>query len=469
MSDHAPISHSSTNVDVAIVGGGASGTALLYVLARYTNIKKIALIEKYSEIGSVNSSARNNSQTLHVGDIETNYSIDKVRQVHPAAMMVKRYTDSLPKEARAHIIHEVQKMVLAVGPQEVGVLEEKYSKLKEIFPELEKLSGEEIARVEPEVMRGRRHGEVMSALFNPRGYAVDFGALARSFVEQAREVADKRIEIFLGTEVLSVSKKPSGTILRTTKGDINARIVVFDADAYSLGFAKKLGYGKQYSLIPIAGSFFFSRQLLRGKVYRVQDPRMPFAAVHGDPDLTIEGKTRWGPTARFYPALEARKFSTAYSFFAVSGFHRIQTWISFASILLDPVRFWYLLRNLFYDLPVVGRYALLPQLRKIVPTIQAKDLQYAKGYGGMRLQRVDTATRELLLGEGKIIGDNMIFNMTPSPGASVSLYNAMRDADQIQKFAPDYVFDKSLLLQELCPSEKTVVLEDVSLRQSYAS
>jgi malate dehydrogenase (quinone) len=235
-----------------------------------------------------------------------------------------------------------------------------------------------------------------------------------------------------------------------------------------LGFAKSLGYGKNFSLIPIAGSFYFSPEKLRGKVYTVQEPRMPFAAVHGDPDLTRANATRWGPTARFYPVLEAGKLSTLPKFFASSGLHRIQTWISFISILLEPIRFWYLLKNFFYDLPIIGVYFFLPQVRKIVPTMQANDLHWARGYGGMRLQRVDTNTRELLLGEGKIVGDNIIFNMTPSPGASVCLYNALRDAEQLTHFMHGFTFDKERMLGDLCTAPLPAV-EDVSLKESYAS
>ncbi|MCW8827724.1 MAG: FAD-dependent oxidoreductase, partial [Gammaproteobacteria bacterium] len=35
------------HVDVAIIGGGISGTALLYLLARYTDLSRITLLEKY--------------------------------------------------------------------------------------------------------------------------------------------------------------------------------------------------------------------------------------------------------------------------------------------------------------------------------------------------------------------------------------------------------------------------------------
>lgn len=455
--------------DVAIIGGGASGSALLYVLSRYADVGKIALLEKYEQLGQVNSNAKNNSQTLHVGEIETNYSVDKARQVKGAAMMVKRYVDALPPAEGNAILRGIQKMVLAVGKDEVEVLEQRYRDLQEVFPELQKLDGDGIAEVEPELMRGRAEDEPVLALFNPEGYTVDFGLLARSLGEHAARATDKSVDVLLNHAVESIRPDGEGYALKTSRGTIYARVVIVDADAYSLGFAKRLGYGKEFSLIPIAGSFYFTPQKLRGKVYRVQDPRMPFAAVHGDPDLTKERVTRWGPTARFYPVLEARKPRTAISFFAASGLGRPQTWLSFISILLEPVRFWYLFKNFLYDLPGVGKYVLLPQLRAIVPVMRGSDLSWARGYGGMRLQRVDTRTRELLLGEGKIVGKNIIFNMTPSPGASVCLYNAMRDAEKVVEFLPEYSFDKERMLRELCVMPNPPTGEDVSLKESYAS
>jgi malate dehydrogenase (quinone) len=57
---------------VAIVGGGVCGTALMYMLAEYTDIDDIILLEKYDGLAKVNSNGRNNSQTLPCGDIETN-------------------------------------------------------------------------------------------------------------------------------------------------------------------------------------------------------------------------------------------------------------------------------------------------------------------------------------------------------------------------------------------------------------
>jgi len=67
--------------NVIIIGGGVSGTALLYTLSKYTDVKSIALFEKCPDLGLVNSSPFMNSQTLHFGDIETNYTYEKAKKV----------------------------------------------------------------------------------------------------------------------------------------------------------------------------------------------------------------------------------------------------------------------------------------------------------------------------------------------------------------------------------------------------
>ncbi len=456
---------------VAIIGGGASGTALLYTLARYTTLPRLVLIEKYTEVGQVNSKATNNSQTLHVGDIETNYSRAKAAEVKPAAMMVKYYTDSLDAGERAKVISPLQKMVLGVGAAEVEVLKNRYHDLKPIFPELVLLDSSQIREIEPAVMAGRSPTEPVCALFNKAGYAVDFGNLARSFITEAKKVSDKTIDIITGCEIVTVEKTAEGYYaLKTRSRTIYAETVVVDADAHSLGLAKKLGYGHHFSLIPIAGSFYFTPSLLRGKVYTVQDPKLPFAAAHGDPDLTVPDKTRWGPTARFFPVLESRNLKTMTDYFVSSGLSRLATWKSFFIILFESVRFWYLAKNILYEIPYFGKYFFVSCIKKIIPTIKARDIKRAKGYGGMRLQRVDTLKNELQLGEGKIVGERIIFNMTPSPGASVCLYNALRDTEQLMTFFKQaYTFDKHRLLTELSRPESPLGDTDVSQNQSYSS
>ncbi|MBP7992834.1 MAG: FAD-dependent oxidoreductase [Candidatus Magasanikbacteria bacterium] len=452
--------------DVIVIGGGVSGTALFYALSKYTNIQSIALVEKYASLGSVNSHPKNNSQSLHVGDIEINYSLTKVKQVKPAAMMIPRFVKSLTSESQAKVLQSVSKMILAVGEKEVDQLKERYISIKKLFPSLVALEAEDIRMIEPVIMEGRNPKQPVFALYNTEGYAVNFAALARVLADEALKETNKKIHLFLKSPVQSIKKISGGYAVETNQGILKARVVIVDTDAHSLAFAKRLGYGKEFSLIPIAGTFYFSPPLLKGKVYTMQEPQLPFAAVHGDPDLTRNNVTRWGPTARFWPVLESRNLGTMLEYFQYSGLHKPSTWASFFKILLSPLRFKYLLKNILYEIPFVGKYLFAHHVRKIVPALKGKDLTRATNYGGMRLQRVDTNTKELLLGEGKIIGENIIFNMTPSPGASVCLYNAGRDVETIMEFLHNhYTFDRARWHKDLGGDAD----EDVSLESSYAS
>ncbi|MBR6952237.1 MAG: FAD-dependent oxidoreductase, partial [Campylobacter sp.] len=77
--------------EVVVVGGGISGCALLYTLARYTDIKSIALLEKYEGVATLNSKGTANSQTIHCGDIETNYTLEKARKTKRTSDMIIKY------------------------------------------------------------------------------------------------------------------------------------------------------------------------------------------------------------------------------------------------------------------------------------------------------------------------------------------------------------------------------------------
>lgn len=448
--------------DVAIVGGGVSGTALFYVLSKYTDIPKIAIFEKYNKVAQVNSKGKNNSQTLHIGDIETNYSLEKAKVVKPAAMMIPLYVNRLPQEEQSKILFKVPKMILAVGNDEVAQLEKRYEEFKELYPDLQKLNWDGIKNVEPNIVKNRKKEESLLALYTPNGHAVDFEQLALSFIRQTKSDKNNQADLFLGRKVKKIIKNDGRYTIVTDKGLVEAKVVVVSADSYSLLFAKSLGYGKKYSLIPVGGNFYFSEELLNGKVYTMQDEKLPFAAVHGDPDVQVRGSTRWGPTAKFIPVLESGKILTSIDYFKSAGLFRYCTAKSFIKILGDYTRFKYLVKNTLYDLPFIGKRLFLPNIQKIVPSMKASDIKKAKGYGGMRLQRVDTQTHELQLGEGRIIGDNIIFNMTPSPGASVSLFNGMRDAEEIIKFlAGKYTFDKRSMENDcadghLCETQKDI-------------
>lgn len=436
------MSDSIPGYDVLIVGGGVVGTALLYTLSKYTDIKKIGLIEKYSDFGLVNSASTNNSQTLHFGDIETNYSFEKAKCVKQMADMVMRYLEK-EKESGTdlRIFSKYSKMVLAVGKNQARELSKRYESFSQLFPNLRMIGREEIGKIEPRVIEGRDAGEEILALVTKDGYTVDFKNLCHSFVQNAKK-ENPGINIHLNTKLINLTKSGDKFIAETDKGSIQATTVVIAAGGHSLMIAKSMGYGKNLSILSMAGSFYTAPKVLNGKVYTIQVAKLPFAAIHGDPEVHNENITRFGPTAKPIFLLERYNRSTFKEYWKTFGFG-IKPVLSLLNIILDKVLFSYILANILYDLPFIGKRLFIRQIRKIVPTLKVSELKYAKGIGGTRPQIVNNSTKKLEMGEAKLSGDRIIFNITPSPGASTCLGNAYSDTQKLIEFlGGDYTFYK---------------------------
>ncbi|MFD1643097.1 FAD-dependent oxidoreductase [Halohasta litorea] len=428
--------------DLVIVGGGISGASLLYTVATFTDIERVALIEKEDEIAAINSHHTNNSQTLHFGDIETNYTLEKAEKVKEGAEMVAGYLEAKDPDREMH--SKRSKMVLAVGDDEVDKLESRYDDegFGDLFPKLEAIGREEIAEIEPKVVEGRDPSKELLALQTPDGYTVDYGELSKAFVDQVRE--HEHVDVYTGTKVERVNETDDEFLIETeNEGWFAADTTVVTAGSHSLQIAKKMGYGEDLSLLPVAGSFFVANEgLLNGKVYTLQMKKLPFAAVHGDAEVHDQNMTRFGPTAKVVPGLERGELSSVPDFFDVFGMNP-DSFLSYANIMADRILFPFVIENLLYDIPVVGRKTFLPDVQKVVPTVEEGDIKRAKGFGGIRPQIVNTKTKSLDMGEAKITGDDIIFNITPSPGASTCLKNAMRDTKQVIEFLDgEHEFDE---------------------------
>ncbi len=431
----------SKEYDLVIVGGGISGASLLYTVGTFTDIERVALIEKESEIAAINSHHTNNSQTLHFGDIETNYTVEKAEKVKEGAEMVAGYLEANDSDRELH--SKRSKMVLAVGDEEVEKLKDRHYEegFSDLFPKLEAIGRDEIAELEPKVVEGRDPDKELLALQTPDGYTVDYGAISKSFIQQVEELDG--VDVFLDTEVQRVNETEDEFLIETDDGWFSADTTVVAAGSHSLQIAKKMGYGEDLSLLPVAGSFFLANEkLLNGKVYTLQMKKLPFAAVHGDAEVHDGDLTRFGPTAKVVPALERGELSTVADFFDVFELN-LDSLLSYCNIMADRILLPYVLTNLFYDIPEVGERAFLPEVQKVVPTADLDTISRAKGFGGVRPQIVNTATKSLDMGEAKITGDNIIFNITPSPGASTCLKNAMRDTHTLIEFLDgNYEFDE---------------------------
>ena len=426
----------SAQYDLMIIGAGVSGSALLYLAARYTDIGQIGVIEKYAAPARVNSLSSNNSQTLHCGDIETNYTLEKALKVQRAARMLANYCLSQPD--RDHLIFAYPKMVLGVGTRECRLLRERFAVFGPHYPNLRLLDKKDIARIEPAVATdatGRLREEEIVALGSTDEYtAVNFEALSRSFVRQAQAVPGKQVDMHYNQSVKHIRREADHFIVETDKVGFTTRALVVCAGGHSLKLAHDLGLGLHFSCLPVAGSYYFTPKVLAGKVYTVQNDKLPFAAIHGDPDVLVPGKTRFGPTALILPVLERYNFRTLPDFLQVFRFDANVAATLWNLFRVADIRN-YMLKNVLFEIPLVRKLLFLKDVRKIIPGLRLRDLSFARKVGGIRPQLIDKPNRKLLMGEAKINpGNGSIFNMTPSPGGTSCLENAEIDMRAIVQY-----------------------------------
>ena len=410
--------------DTAIVGGGVAGTSLLFTLARYTDLKNLILFEKYDEVSQLNSNSKANSQTLHVGDIESNYTYEKAKKVKRASSMVANYIQNFDEVDICGFVKD--KMLLAVGEKEIEELKARYEEFKTLYPYLELWDADFLREFEPKLLEGRTE-PIMAMGAKGQITTVDYKKLSESFVQKALDT-DKNIQMRYNEEVTKIERDVDGNYKITTDTTMfRAKSVVVNAGAYSLLFAQSMGYGKEYAILPIGGSFYFTKEkLLNSKVYTMQNPKLPFAAIHADPDCTQDWNTRFGPTAFALPKLERYHALHLKDFVSALNIDSDVIHV-YMKLFKDKTIRRYILRNVLEEIPIIGNEIFVKDARKVIPSLCVNDLKFAAGYGGMRPQVIDKKNRELLLGEAKIEEDGLIFNMTPSPGATSSLSIALTD------------------------------------------
>ncbi|HFQ61999.1 MAG TPA: FAD-dependent oxidoreductase [Epsilonproteobacteria bacterium] len=449
------LSRKKNHYDVLIVGGGISGTALLYELAKYTDAKSLCLVEKYEALATLNSKGTSNSQTIHIGDIETNYTLEKAKITKRTAKMVEKFCLQYGLENKIMFKH--QKMALGVGEKEVHFIENRYHEFKTLFPYLELWDVEKLKTLEPKVVytdkaQTKVRPEPIIAMGTHTQYTtVDFGAMSEALATQAQKATEAITDIFYNTQVIDIFEKEDKSFeVHCKDGTLcTANFVVVNAGAHSLFLAHRMGYGKHMGCLPMAGSFYMTEShFLNGKVYMVQNNKLPFAALHGDPDILAENKTRFGPTALMLPKLERYKSGTYLDFFKTLNFdfHIVKI---FWDLLKDSDIRNYIFKNFLFEVPLINKGLFVKDARKIVPSLSVDDIHYAKGFGGVRPQVLDKEKEKLMLGEASINPENgIIFNMTPSPGATSCLGNAERDMREIVKHL-GLNFDEESFLADL--------------------
>ncbi|GAA8251321.1 FAD-dependent oxidoreductase [Helicobacter pylori] len=446
----------SMEFDAVIIGGGVSGCATFYTLSEYSSLKRVAIVEKCSKLAQISSSAKANSQTIHDGSIETNYTSEKAKKVRLSAYKTRQY--ALNKGLQNEVIFETQKMAIGVGDEECEFMKKRYESFKEIFIGLEEFDKQKIKELEPNVILGAngidRHENIIGHGYQKDWSTMNFAKLSENFVEEALKLKPNN-QVFLNFKVKKIEKRnDTYALISEDAEEVYAKFVLVNAGSYALPLAQSMGYGLDLGCLPVAGSFYFVPDLLRGKVYTVQNPKLPFAAVHGDPDAVIKGKTRIGPTALTMPKLERNKcWLKGISLELLKMDLNKDVFKIAFDLMSDKEIRNYVFKNMVFELPVIGKRKFLKDAQKIIPSLSLEDLEYAHGFGEVRPQVLDRTKQKLELGEKKICTHKGItFNMTPSPGATSCLQNALVDSQEIAAYLGES-FELERFYKDLSPEE----------------
>jgi L-2-hydroxyglutarate oxidase len=189
------------------------------------------------------------------------------------------------------------KLIVALGERQLSGLGELEARGRANgVPGLRRVSGAEIRQIEPEA-RG------LAALHSPGTGIVDFGEVARVL---ARELRRDGVDLLLGHQVTGVRRVGPVTVVDVEGGAVRASRAVLCAGLWSDRLAVSAGAPADPRILPFRGAYLRVADdqppVVRGLVYPVRDPELPFLGVHVT--RHIDGGVLLGPTAMLVPSRE---------------------------------------------------------------------------------------------------------------------------------------------------------------------
>jgi len=395
----------STNIDLAVIGGGIVGCATALAISSRNPNLKIALLEKEASLASHQTG--HNSGVIHAG-----------LYYKPGSMKAETCASGREALYRFCNVHDIPhqrcgKVVVAVDDTELPALEELERRGKANGLEgLQRLSVSQLQEHEPHV-RG------VAGLFVPQTGIVDYVRVTQKLAELFQSRGGL---VHLNAPVSKIQKKQDGYLIHSGHKTFEARNLVNCAGLHADQIARLAGLRPKLRIIPFRGEYYEFKpersKLVNHLIYPVPDPLMPFLGVHFT--RMIDGTVEAGPNAVLAWRREGYRRSDISlpdlaEIFAFGGFWKLST------------RFWKTgieeYRRSF------SKKQFVKSLQRLMPEVRESDL--VPGGSGVRAQAVDNEGRMVddfcIQTEGRMVH---VLN-APSPAATASLSIAEHIADKV--------------------------------------
>ncbi|MFI9558529.1 L-2-hydroxyglutarate oxidase [Nonomuraea endophytica] len=377
---------------IGVVGAGILGLAVARELALVRGAE-VTVLDKEHQVGVHQTG--HNSGVVHAGIYYPPGSL-KARLCREGVAMLRAYCveHGLPYE-------EVGKLVVAAGRHERPGLAALAARARENgVPGIAELDALALREIEP-------HAVGVAAIHSPHTAIADFPAVARRL---AQDVAEQGGSVRLAHPVRAIRERAGKVEVLAAK-----RVFAFDRLVVCAGLgtdavAAMAGQRGDVRIVPFRGEYYTlagsAKDLVRGLIYPVPDPRYPFLGVH----LTrhIDGEVLVGPNAVLALAYEG------YTWRDIRDARRILTW---PGTLRMARKHWRTGVKEVYGSLV--KQAFLDAARRYVPALTAADLE--RSHGGVRAQAV---ARDGALVDDFVVdvhGRVVLVRNAPSPAATSSL------------------------------------------------
>ncbi|MFI1459544.1 L-2-hydroxyglutarate oxidase [Nocardia carnea] len=390
---------------IVVVGAGIVGLAVAREIGRRRPGDRVVVLEKEDRV-AVHQTGHN-SGVVHAGIYYRPGSSKAVLCVRGRAMLRDYCAErSLPYE-------ECGKLVIAVDDQEMArldALEERAG--HNAVPGLRRVDAAGIRDIEP-------FAEGIAALYSPHTAITDFRRVAEAF---AADVVAAGGEVRTSSPVDRITRTASGIEIGVGEQVLHADRVVLCAGLQADTVAGLAGGDPGPRIVPFRGEYMDvvpeKKDLVRGLVYPVPDPRYPFLGVHFT--RRVSGTVEVGPNAVLAFAREGYRRAH----FEPRDMARTLAWPGFRRMARQHWRTG--LEEMYGSVSVA---AYMRRAQRYIPAIGAADV--VRGGAGVRAQALDA--------DGTLVDDFRIDRLgaviavrnAPSPAATSSLAIAEHVVDVI--------------------------------------
>lgn len=378
---------------VGIVGAGIVGLAVARQVA--LDGATVTVLDKEDHVAAHQTG--HNSGVVHAGIYYRPGSL-KARLCREGAAMLREYCAEhrIPYD-------EAGKLVIASTAAERPGLRDIAERARANgVPGIAELDALALREVEPNAVG-------VAAVHSPHTAIADFPAVARRL---ARDIEELGGSVLLSHPVRALRQTSGGVDVLAGGRRLRFDRLIVCAGLGTDAVARMTGAPGDVRIVPFRGEYYAlagtARDLVRGLIYPVPDPRYPFLGVH----LTrrIDGEVLVGPNAVMALALEG------YSWRDVDpgDLRRILAWRGTRRL---AVRHWR--TGVREVLGSLSKGAFLSAARRYVPALTAGDLVRVEG--GVRAQAVDRDGALLDDFSVDVQGRVALVRNAPSPAATSSL------------------------------------------------